>query len=75
MTDNYNPRNYRNRQVRCGDIVFDCSDPRHLGTVRAVVSEAIRVQWKDTGFISDLDRSEIRFIDELPNEIYAWSKR
>lgn len=68
-------RSLSSRQVRCGDVVFDCEDPRHLGRVEAIISGLIRVRWRDTGHLSDLPRSDLRFVDELEAAIYAWSLR
>lgn len=39
--------------LHCGDKVRLRNDPRHVGTVLALISGTVRVKWNDTTWISD----------------------
>lgn len=60
------PRHYT-LPFRSGDTVCQICDPRHEGRVRAVFNSLIiRVQWSETGWLSDLPARELALTD-APN--------
>lgn len=46
--------------LHCGDRVRLCYDPRHVGTVIAVIGVTVRVRWDSTTWISDEDHRDVQ---------------
>jgi hypothetical protein len=40
-------------RLHCGDRVRLKEDPRHVGTVQAIINNVVRVKWIGTAWISD----------------------
>jgi hypothetical protein len=57
-------RHFRNPKLRCGDIVVDIDDERHLGRVEAIRSGAFAlVKWSDTGWTSEVPVERLKRVD------------
>jgi hypothetical protein len=49
------------RRARCGDLVYDTADPRHVGRVDAISSLIwARVTWLETGWTSEMKLANLR---------------
>lgn len=48
-------------RFRCGDVVYDKADPRHVGVVTAVRNGySARVVWEETGWISWVPLNDLK---------------
>jgi hypothetical protein len=58
-------RHLRNPKLRCGDIVADTDDERHVGRVEAIRHGAFAlVRWHDSGWTSEVPIVRLRRVEK-----------
>jgi hypothetical protein len=56
-------------KFHCGDRVCDPTDPRHTGRVTGIINTVtVRVQWDDTGWISEANATDLERVRSMTRE-------